>query len=91
MRSISENDLSIIIPLLARKISEIRRELDEGEGREDAMSDEAFDRQTDSADQLAAYERTMDRLREEYEAACLDGIVLPSLDELINPFAGKLR
>ncbi|WP_293368947.1 hypothetical protein [Nevskia sp.] len=83
MRLISENDLSVIIPLLAKKISEIRQELDEGEGREDAMSDEEFDRQTDSADQLAAYERTMDRLQEEYEAARLDGVVLPSLDELL--------
>ena len=91
MRSISENDLTVIILLLARRISEIRQALDGGDGREDTMSDEAFEQQTDSADLLSAYERTMDRLREEYEAARLEGIVLPDLDELTGPLSGKPR
>jgi len=86
MRSISENDLSVIIPLLATKIREIKQELLNGEGREDDMTDEEFDQQTDNRDLLAAYERTMDNLQEEYEAGRSEGIILPSFEELTKPF-----
>lgn len=86
MRSISENDLSVIIPLLATKIREIKQELLNGEGREDDMTDEEFDQQTDNRDLLAAYERTMDNLQEEYEAGRSEGIILPSFEELTKLF-----
>ncbi len=86
MRSISENDLSVIIPLLAKKIYEIRQELLACEGREDDMTDEGFDQQTDSQDLLASYERTLDNLREEYEAGLSEGIILPSFEDLTKSF-----
>jgi|GEM_PF-2036690 len=86
MRSISENDLSVIIPLLAAKIREIKQELLNGEGKEDDMTDEEFDQQTDNRDLLAAYERTMDNLQEEYEAGRSEGIILPSFEELTKLF-----
>jgi len=89
MRSISENDLSVIIPLLAAKIREIKQELLKGEGREDDMTDEEFDQQTDNRDLLAAYERTMDNLQEEYEAGRSEGIILPSFEELTKLFDVK--
>lgn len=89
MRSISENDLSVIIPLLARKIQKIKQELLKCKGREDDMTDEEFDQQTDDSDLLAAYERTMDHLQEEYEAARSEGIIIPSFEELTNPFSVK--
>ena len=89
MRSISENDLSVLIPLLAAKIREIKQELFKGEGLEDEMTDEEFDQQTDNQDLLAAYERTMDNLREEYEAGLAEGIILPSFDELTKRFEVK--
>jgi hypothetical protein len=89
MRSISENDLSVIIPLLAAKIRDIKLELLKWKGLEDDMTDEEFDQQTDNRDLLVAYERTMDNLQEEYEAGRSDGIILPSFEELTKPFEVK--
>lgn len=89
MRSISENDLSVIIPLLAAKIREIKQNLLEGQGREDDMTDEEFDQQTDTRDLLVTYERTMDNLQEEYEAGRAEGIILPSFEELTKLFELK--
>jgi hypothetical protein len=86
MRSISENDLSVIIPLLSAKIQQLKQALLTGQGREDGMSDEEFDQHTDNLDLLAAYERTMDNLREEYEVGLADGVVLPSFEELTQFF-----
>lgn len=86
MRSISERDLAVVIPLLAAKIRDIRLELLKGVGREDEMSDEALDEQTDTQDLLATYEITMDNLREEYEAGLREGILLPSFEQLTNAF-----
>lgn len=82
MRSISENDLTVIIPLLYAKIQQLKQQLLSVQGKEDNMSDEEFDQHTDNLDLLAVYERTMDNLREEYEASLADGVVLPSFDEL---------
>lgn len=89
MRSISENDLSVIIPLLAAKIRDIKLELLKWKGLEDNMTDEEFDQQTDTRDLLVAYERTMDNLQEEYEAGRSEGIILPSFEALTKPFEVK--
>lgn len=86
MRSISENDLSVIIPLLAEKISTIKQELAHGDGREDDMTDTEFDAHTDASDLLASYMRTMDNLAEEYESARAEGIILPSFESLTKRF-----
>lgn len=77
MRSISENDLSIFIQLLAAKIREIQQDLLKGEGKEDDMTDEEFNQRTDNTDLLAAYERTMNNLQVEYEIARAEGTILP--------------
>ena len=89
MRSISENDLSVIIPLLAAKIRDIKLELLKWKGLEDNMTDEEFDQQTDNRDLLVAYERIMDNLQEEYEAGRSEGIILPSFEELTKPYMVK--
>jgi len=89
MRSISENDLSVVIPLLAAKIREIKQELLDGEGMQDDMTDEEFDQRTDTRDLLVVYERTMDNLHDEYEAGRSEGTLLPSFEELTGRFDFK--
>lgn len=86
MRSISENDLSVIIPLLAEKISALKQELAHGDGREDDMTDAEFDAHTDASDLLSSYMGTMDNLTEEYESARAEGIILPSFETLTQRF-----
>lgn len=86
MRSISENDLSTIIPLLAEKISALKLELAHGDGREDDMTDAEFDAHTDTSDLLDSYVRTMDNLVEEYESALTEGLILPSIEALTKRF-----
>ncbi|WEN14299.1 hypothetical protein PY254_13780 [Rhodanobacter sp. AS-Z3] len=86
MRSISENDLAAIIPLLAAKIRDIKQELLKGDGREDDMTDEEFDEQTEASDLLVSYNRILDRLQEEYEAGLAEGTLLPSFEKLTSRF-----
>ena len=87
MRSISENDLSAIIPLLAEKIRDLTLEIRDGDGREDDLSDEEFDARTDAQDMLVSYRGILDSLEEEYRAALDDGTILPAFEELVAPFA----
>ena len=84
MRSISENDLSVVIPLLAAKIRQLQHEIDEGSGKEEEMSDEEFSRFTDTQDILVSNQRTLDNLIEEYSSAVNEGIILPGIDSLLN-------
>lgn len=86
MRSTSENDLSVIIPLLAEKISALKQELAHGDGREDDITDAGFDAHSDTSDLLSSYMGTMDNLAEEYESARAEGIILPSLETLTQRF-----
>ena len=86
MRSISERDLAVVIPLLAAKIREIRLELLAGEGRADEISDEDIEERTENQEILAAYEITLENLREEYEAGLMEGIQLPSFELLTKAF-----
>ncbi len=82
MRSISENDLSVVISLVAAKIKRLERSLNERGGREGDMSDEEFDEYTDDQDLLASYENILENLRDEYEESVSEDTILPSYDVL---------
>lgn len=83
MRTISERELSLFIALLAKQIVEIRRELAAfDETTEGDLSDEDLDRQYHLHETLEQYENLVIDLRDEYEAGLVDGINLPSYDDL---------
>ncbi|MBD8531279.1 MULTISPECIES: hypothetical protein [unclassified Massilia] len=83
MRNISERELSIFISLLSGKIMSIKRELREMEALEDGdLSAEQIDDQVEMQESIDQYENMLDGLREEYEAGLVDGINLPSYEEL---------
>ncbi|WP_333678614.1 hypothetical protein [Dyella sp.] len=78
MRSISERDLAVVIPLLALKIRDLEQELSEIEARTDAEVEDRMQIQ----EMLEQYDGILETLRDEYEQGLAEGINLPSYDEL---------
>lgn len=83
MRSISERDLAVVIPLLAAKIRDLTAELRATDDRLDELTDEEVEDRVQLQDILHQYDGVLDSLREEYEAALSEGINLPSYEKLV--------
>ncbi|HEY0685512.1 MAG TPA: hypothetical protein VGD45_24450 [Steroidobacter sp.] len=83
MRSISELDLAVVIPLLAAKIRELTAELRATDDRLDDLTEEEVEDRVQLQDMLQQYHGVLDSLRAEYEDALAEGINLPSYDELV--------
>lgn len=84
MRSISERDLAVVIPLLAAKIRELTAELHVTDDRLDELTEEEVEDRVQLQDLLKQYDDVLESLRAEYEHALAEGIVLPSYDELVT-------
>ncbi|HOB94191.1 MAG TPA: hypothetical protein PK306_08115 [Aquabacterium sp.] len=84
MRSISERDLAVVIPLLAAKIRDFTLQLRESEDQD--LDDAALDQRMDLQEMLQQYQEVLQALREEYEQGLADGIRLPAYDALVEPF-----
>ena len=82
MRSISERDLAVVIPLLALKIRELEQELREIEARPGAGTDAEVEDRQQIQDMLSQYDGILETLRDEYEQGLTEGINLPSYDDL---------
>lgn len=83
MRSISERDLAVVIPLLAAKIRDLSEELRATDDRLTELTDEEIEDRVQLQDLLRTYEGVLESLRAEYEDALAEGINLPSYDELV--------
>jgi hypothetical protein len=83
MRSISERDLAVVIPLLAAKIRDLTAELRATDDRLDDLTDEEVENRVQLQDLLQQYDGVLDSLRAEYEDALNEGINLPSYDTLV--------
>lgn len=84
MRSISERDLAVVIPLLAAKIRDLTAELRATDDRLDELTDEEVEDRVQLQDLLQQYDGVLDSLRAEYEDALTEGINLPSYDKLVG-------
>lgn len=83
MREISERHLSLFIALLVHKVKDMRREVVAFEGAtEDDLTDEQLEQQCHLQETIEHYENVIVDLRDEYAAGLVDGINLPSYDEL---------
>ncbi len=83
MRSISEGDLAVVIPLLVAKIRDLTAELRATDDRLDELTEEEVEDRVQLQDILHQYDGVLDSLREEYEAALSEGINLPSYEKLV--------
>lgn len=83
MRSISERDLAVVIPLLAAKIRELKKDLETGAAEADNLSEEEVEARCDKQELLGSFEATLRHLREEYEGALEEGFVLPDYERLV--------
>jgi hypothetical protein len=83
MRSISELDLAVVIPLLAAKIRDLTAELRATDDRLDDLTEDEIEDRVQLQDLLHQYDSVLDSLRAEYEDALTEGINLPSYDELV--------
>lgn len=86
MRSISEPDLAVLIPLLAAKIRDLTLELRTTDERLDDLDDAEVEDRMQLQEMLQQYGSILDSLRTEYEAALAEGINLPSFDALTARF-----
>ena len=86
MRSISERDLAVVIPLLAAKIRDLTVELRATDKRLKDLTDEEVEDRTQIQEMLEQYDGILDSLRTEYEAGLAEGIKLPSYDDLTGRF-----
>jgi hypothetical protein len=84
MRSISERDLAVVIPLLAAKIRDLTAELRATDDRLDELTEEEVEDRVQLQDLLQQYDDVLESLRSEYEAALTEGINLPSYDKLVG-------
>ncbi len=82
MRSISERDLSVVIPLLSNEIRRMTEELHVLEANGGELSDEQVDECCELQECIEQYTNILDTLRQEYESGLTDGINLPSYEEL---------
>ncbi|CAI8914758.1 hypothetical protein [Methylocaldum szegediense] len=84
MRSISEKDLAVIIPLLFNKIREMTEELRALEENSGELSDDQINECYELQECIEQYTTILDTLRQEYENGLAEGINLPSYEELIR-------
>lgn len=82
MRSISERDLAVVIPLLALKIHELEQELRELEAGTGHRTDAEIEDRMQIQEMLDQYDGILETLRDEYEQGLAEGINLPSYDDL---------
>ena len=85
MRSISERDLAVVIPLLALKIRDLEQELSAIKTRTDAELEDQMQIQ----EMLEQYDGILETLRAEYEGGLAEGINLPSYDDLTRQILAK--
>jgi len=84
MRSISERDLAVVIPLLAAKIRELTAQLRATADGLRSTTDEEIENRMQLQELLHQYEGVLESLRAEYEDALTDGINLPSYEKLVG-------
>jgi hypothetical protein len=82
MRSISERDLAVVIPLLALKIRGLEQELSEFKARPGTRTDAEIEDRIQIQEMLEQYDGILESLRAEYEQGLAGGINLPSYDDL---------
>lgn len=78
MRQISDLELSVVIPLLASKLRDLRAEF--------AAADGGSENGRQLQEMVYQYEHILESLRKEYEKGLAEGQDLPSFDSLIAPF-----
>lgn len=86
MRSISERDLSVIIPILAGKIQELTAELRALDDSIQDLDDEKIDARCNLQEIIEQYFDILESLRTEYENALAEGINLPTYQQLTRKF-----
>ena len=86
MRAISERDLAVVIPLLAAKIRDLTLELRASQARDGDRTDEEIDDRMQIQETLDQYDSVLDSLRSEYEEGLLEGIRLPTFEDLTRRF-----
>lgn len=82
MRSISERDLAVVIPLLFNKIREMTEALHAMEANSGELNDDQVNECYQLQECIEQYTNILDTLRQEYENGLAEGINLPSYDEL---------
>lgn len=86
MRSISERDLSVVIPILAAKIHDLNGELNALDANIQELGDEKIDEKCNLQETIEQYYDVLEALQAEYESALAEGINLPSYEQLIRKF-----
>lgn len=89
MRSISERDLAVVIPLLALKIRDLEQELQQIEARSGTRTAAEIEDRMQIQEMLAQYDSILESLRDEYEQGLADGVNLPSYDDLTRSILAK--
>jgi hypothetical protein len=82
MRSISERDLAVVIPLLFNKIREMTDALHAMKANSGELNDDQIKECYELQECIEQYTNILDTLRQEYESGLAEGINLPSYDEL---------
>ncbi len=86
MRSISERDLSVVIPILAAKIHDLNGALNALDANIQELDDEKIDEKCNLQETIEQYYDVLEALQAEYESALAEGINLPSYEQLIRKF-----
>lgn len=86
MRSISERDLSVVIPILAAKIHDLNGALNALDANIQELGDEKIDEKCNLQETIEQYYDVLEALQAEYESALAEGINLPSYEQLIRKF-----
>lgn len=86
MRSISERDLSVVIPILAAKIHDLNGALNALDANIQELDDEKIDEKCNLQETIEQYYDVLEALQAEYERALAEGINLPSYEQLIRKF-----
>ncbi|HRX61219.1 MAG TPA: hypothetical protein P5260_08380 [Candidatus Competibacter sp.] len=86
MRSISERDLSVVIPILAAKIHDLNGALNALDANIQELDDEKIDEKCNLQETIEQYYDVLEALQAEYESALAEGINLPSYEQLIQKF-----
>lgn len=86
MRAISERDLAVVIPLLAAKIRDLTLELRASQALDGDPTDDEVDDRMQIQETLDQYDSVLDSLRGEYEEGLVEGIRLPTFEELTRRF-----
>jgi hypothetical protein len=83
MRSISEIDLVVVIPILVRELARKESKLTALETRADELSDEEIDDKCDLQEYIARLDSVNSRLKQQYLNAISEKINLPEYESLI--------